>query len=94
MPEAAIQHTRCVFHGQVQGVNFRYNAFHIAKSFDVAGYVRNLPDGSVELVAEGAPGAVRDFIAAVERRMSGHVRDREIDNSAEMEGFTDFEIRF
>jgi acylphosphatase len=66
----------------------------MAKSFDVTGYVRNMPDGSVELVAEGAPGAVRDFIAAVERRMGGYIRDRKIDDSGAVEGFTEFEIRF
>jgi acylphosphatase len=77
----------------VQGVNFRYNTFQIAESFDVTGYVRNLPDGSVEVVAEAAPRAIQDFIAAIERRMHGYIRDRQMDSTGKPEGFTDFEIR-
>ena len=41
------------FSGHVQGVGFRYTVADVAEDFDVRGYVRNLPDGRVELVAEG-----------------------------------------
>lgn len=85
---------RCIFRGQVQGVNFRYNTLHIGRSFDVAGYVRNLPDGAVEVVAEGTPREIEAFINAVERRMSGHIRHKEIETSPNLQGFTEFEIRF
>lgn len=44
------------FEGHVQGVGFRYTAVHIAASFKVAGFVRNEPDGSVVVVAEGEEG--------------------------------------
>ena len=44
-----------LFSGRVQGVGFRYTACHIARHFTVTGYVRNLPDGRVELLAEGNP---------------------------------------
>ena len=40
-------------YGYVQGVNFRYFVLRLARSLDLKGYVRNLPDGSVEVVAEG-----------------------------------------
>lgn len=40
--------------GRVQGVGFRYSALREAKSADITGYVRNLPDGSVEIEAEGS----------------------------------------
>lgn len=55
--------------GHVQGVGFRYTAQGLAARYPVAGYVRNLPDGTVELVAEGEPGPVDEFLAAVAARM-------------------------
>jgi len=59
--------------GQVQGVGFRYTAQALARGYAVAGHVRNLPDGSVELVAEGAPDQVAAFLAAVAERMAGYI---------------------
>ena len=44
---------RVLFQGHVQGVGFRYATHGLAQRFAVAGYVRNLADGRVELVAEG-----------------------------------------
>ena len=40
------------YSGQVQGVGFRYTAQRLAEGYAVSGYVRNLPEGDVELVAE------------------------------------------
>ena len=44
--------------GRVQGVGFRYTAREAASECAVSGWVRNLPDGSVEIVAQGLPDAV------------------------------------
>jgi acylphosphatase len=44
---------RAIVHGRVQGVNFRYYTCHQARHLGVTGYVRNLWDGTVEVVAEG-----------------------------------------
>jgi len=46
---------RLYYSGHVQGVGFRYTCQSLARGFDVAGYVRNLPCGRVELVVEGDP---------------------------------------
>ena len=61
--------------GHVQGVGFRATTADVARGFGVAGFVRNLPDGRVELVAEGEPAAVGDFLAAVAGRLGDHVDD-------------------
>lgn len=54
-----------LYSGRVQGVGFRMTAVSIASRFRVSGYVRNLPDGDVELSAEGEKDEVGRFLAAV-----------------------------
>jgi acylphosphatase len=62
--------------GSVQGVGFRLFAEREARRHGVAGFARNLADGRVEAVAEGPPGAVREFAAALGRGPGGAlVRD-------------------
>jgi acylphosphatase len=56
-------------------VGFRYTAQHLAESFPVAGYVRNLTNGDVELVAQGSAEPVEAFLAALERRMAGYIEE-------------------
>ena len=48
--------------GHVQGVGYRANAKRVADRLGLVGWVMNLPDGSVELVAEGTPWHVEEFI--------------------------------
>jgi acylphosphatase len=47
--------------GRVQGVGYRYFALREAEARGLCGHVRNLPDGSVEVNAEGAPEALAGF---------------------------------
>ncbi len=71
---ADVHHSTVFFSGRVQGVGFRYAALQVAREFEVAGYVTNLPDGRVQLEAEGAEEEVAAFLAAIEERMQGHIR--------------------
>ena len=50
------------YEGNVQGVGFRWSVRHAAKGFDVTGWVRNLPDGRVELQVTGNEDEVRAFL--------------------------------
>jgi len=54
-----------VYEGHVQGVGFRFTVRHIAKGFDVTGWVRKLPDGRVELQATGDEEELRAFLDQV-----------------------------
>ena len=83
---------RVFFQGHVQGVGFRYAAHGLAQRFTVAGYVRNLADGRVELVAEGAATEVDRFVQAVARQMAEHIGSRE-ELEEPARGLTTFEIR-
>jgi len=53
--------TRFLVSGVVQGVGYRFFAVRAAGGLGVRGYVRNLPDGRVEVVAQGAPDALTRF---------------------------------
>jgi acylphosphatase len=57
--------------GQVQGVGFRFFAVRAAQRYGIDGFVRNLPDGRVEVVAEGLHEAVDTFLAELHRGPSG-----------------------
>ena len=59
-----------IYSGRVQGVGFRYTVKQVAAGYDVAGTVRNLPDGRVELVAEPACKAVPG-VAAMGAKVRG-----------------------
>lgn len=88
----AIVSKRVCYSGHVQGVGFRYTADHLAKAYSVVGYVRNLPTGDVELVAEGPEEAVTRFLDALARRMADHIRSTTITDTAVGE-YRSFSIR-
>jgi acylphosphatase len=91
---ARARHRRTVeYAGRVQGVGFRYTTQTIARRYEVNGYVRNLPDGRVELVAEGDSHELDAFLREIRERFFGHIRDeRSLVQPATGE-FTAFEIR-
>ncbi|MBI2602554.1 MAG: acylphosphatase [Deltaproteobacteria bacterium] len=60
---------RVLFHGQVQGVGFRYKTLRLSESFQVSGYVKNLPSGAVEVVAQGQEKEVLPFLAEIHKQM-------------------------
>jgi acylphosphatase len=54
--------------GRVQGVGYRHFVANCAQATGVHGYVRNLPDGTVEMVAESSPAALADFVRLAHAR--------------------------
>lgn len=57
------QCVKCWVHGMVQGVGFRYSTQREGEKLGLTGYVRNLDDGSVEVVACGEAGQVEKLLA-------------------------------
>jgi acylphosphatase len=84
---------RVYYSGRVQGVGFRYTTQRLAENYTVAGYVRNLPNGDVELVAEGPASDVNDFLDAISRRMAGYIDRADVTDIPPV-GFGDFSIRY
>ena len=85
-----VERRRVIFHGRVQGVGFRATTAGIARRYPVSGYVRNLADGTVELVAEAETRVLEEFIAAIEEAFRGSISRAEVsgvDGGEELEGF-------
>jgi acylphosphatase len=81
------------FSGQVQGVGFRYTAKTVATGFEITGTVRNLPDGRVELVAEGRREELDAFRAALhDAGLAGFIRDEQVNLAEAKNEFRGFEI--
>jgi len=63
-----------LYSGRVQGVGFRVTVRYVARGYDVTGTVRNLIDGSVELIAEGAREELKAFLTGIaESELSGFI---------------------
>ena len=81
------------FSGHVQGVGFRYSVKQLSLEFDVTGWVKNLPDGRVELVAEGERNELETFQAAIpDAGLRCFIRDSQSHWSEGTGEFRGFEI--
>jgi len=90
----ALQHRQITYSGNVQGVGFRYTARSIARGYKVVGYVRNLPTGQVELVAEGSADEIDRFLGELAEQMSGQIRSVDCDRRPVSREFAEFSIRY
>lgn len=97
MPQPAASDARSrvtvLYAGRVQGVGFRYTAKTVAAGFELTGRIRNLPDGRVELVAEGRRDELEAFCAAIhDAGLAGFIRDEQVNWAAAKNEFRGFEI--
>ncbi len=84
-----------VIQGLVQGVGYRFFVVARAKQYNVTGYVQNLPNGNVRVIAEGDKGILMAFIEDLRiGPASAHITAMDIQWSEEESGFTDFEVKF
>ena len=81
------------YSGNVQGVGFRYTVKTVATGFEVTGTVRNLADGRVELIAEGAKGELEAFRQAIRDEGLAHfISDEAVSWADAKSEFRGFEI--
>jgi acylphosphatase len=81
------------FLGKVQGVGFRYTTKTVATGFEVTGVVKNLPDGRVELIAEGDKRELEEFLQGIRDSEVGRFVKSELVNWTEAKNeFRGFEI--
>ncbi len=90
-----LERVRLHIKGKVQGVFFRASTKGVADSLGIKGWVRNLPDGSVEIVAEGKPEAIRKLIQWCKKGPTrAVVTEVEVKKEAPTETFENFYIRY
>ena len=91
--ESCVQ-LRAIVRGQVQGVGFRVWAQRRARMLGISGYVRNLADGSVEVVSEGPRETLDQFLAALRRGPeSADIQSVQVSWTMRASEFDRFEIR-
>ena len=82
-----------LYSGNVQGVGFRYTAKTVATGFEITGVIRNLPDGRVELMAEGSRPELADFRTAIlDAGLAGFISDEQVTWLPAKNEFRGFEI--
>jgi acylphosphatase len=83
-----------IFSGRVQGIGFRFTAFNIANRYELAGFVRNLPDGTVEMLAQGNPDDITNCIRDIQESFIGYITDTKIEDTTPNLQYKTFKITF
>ncbi len=86
--------THLIVSGRVQGVNFRHNTKQKALELGLKGYTRNLPNGDVEVVAQGEENKIKELIEFIKKGPGiANVKGVQAKHK-EPENFKLFEIRY
>jgi len=83
-----------IFVGRVQGVGFRFTVHRIAIRHQLNGFVRNLPDGTVEVLAQGSSENIDNCIQDIEASFAGYIREARINDIPAEPKYKDFRITF
>ena len=83
-----------IFSGRVQGVGFRFTAHRMAGRHRLTGYVRNLTDGTVEMLAQGPAQDIDDCIRDIQDCLARYVREVKTEEVPPNPTYTDFKITF
>jgi len=83
-----------IFTGRVQGVGFRFTARRAANRRQLTGFVRNVPDGTVEMLAQGRSEDIDDCIQDIKEYFTGYIRETKIEEIPPDPRYIDFKITF
>jgi acylphosphatase len=90
----AHRRVRVIFLGRVQGVGFRATTQRIADDHPVTGYVRNCPDGTVEMEAEGEQVTIDAFLTAIRDTFGSFIQHAQVTDIPTTGRESDFQIRY
>jgi len=82
------------YSGRVQGIGFRYTVLDIARQQKVYGWVKNLDDSRVEVLAQASEDVLNDFLQQINQHFSRYIQDTNIEWFAARGEFSDFQIKF
>ena len=85
---------QAIVHGRVHGVFFRASVQQRAEGLRLTGYVRNLNDGTVEMLAQGKAEDIDDCLSDIQQSLIGHIREVKIEEVPPNPTYTDFTITF
>lgn len=80
------------YSGMVQGIGFRYTTHRIAVSLGLKGWVRNLPDGRVEILTEGRKDAIESLMKELGTHFGSYIRDKQYTPQNAQGQFKDFQV--
>ena len=80
-----------VFHGRVQHVGFRYTAYYFSRGLYITGWVDNLPDGTVEMEAQGGPLQLQQLLSRLKGQFE--IDDIEIEKKPPLPHERGFRVR-
>ena len=83
-----------IYMGRVQGVGFRYTVRQYANQYGISGWVKNLPDGNVEMVVEGNESEIEELLSTIDSHFSGYIRNTKRNHQTVQENSGDFQIRY
>lgn len=82
------------YSGRVQGVGFRFTAENIAAKLGITGWVKNMRDGRVEVVAEGNQDKLEQFFKEINSYFADYIKDSQINWLESTGEFRDFGVKF
>ncbi len=83
-----------IFTGTVQGVGFRFATLRYARRHDLTGFVRNQPDGTVEMLAQGEPADIDACLADLKDYFGDYIRDAKTTDQPPNPALHDFQITY
>ena len=94
LPDNNMKRIHAFFSGRVQGVGFRFASERLAADLGIKGWVKNLPDRRVEVVAEGKEEDLEKFLEGIRGNFSRYIQDADLRWLEAAAEFKEFEIRF
>ena len=89
------QRAHVYYSGRVQGVGFRYTAEELALDLRLVGWVKNMPDGRVELLCEGPKAKIEELFSRIQKSILGrHIKKADTFWEKPTNEFTDFTVEF
>ena len=82
------------YRGMVQGIGFRFTAQRLAEDLDIKGWVKNMPDGSVELAAEAEEENLGKFLEQIKAHFKDYIQDADLNWKDPAGRFQDFRVAF